>query len=211
MLSDQWICLLFCLLANFACTQAFKLIRAVTLSCFLISTSFSLGTQSDTARETQMGTFNYSLTSLCSPSPERHCSLLLTTDSLQWLRAEQAHSAARESTLAALFCISDVLQWPQGSAAGALGAGNNSIIHSSLSLRVKDAEDNIRYPASSLNFSCVLWISPASLISLYSSFQQVFSLLTLFYQLTKRTCGKCPRGQVLLKSAVVTGTYCLSR
>lgn len=64
LLSDQWVCLLFCLLANFACTQALKHVRAVTFSSFLISTSFSLGTQSGTARETLMGTFNYSLTSV---------------------------------------------------------------------------------------------------------------------------------------------------
>lgn len=42
--------------------------------------------------------------------------------------------------LAALLCVSDILQWPPGSSAGILGPGNIRVLSSSLSRCVREAE-----------------------------------------------------------------------
>ena len=114
------------------------------------------------------------------------------------------------SPLAALFHVSDVLQWPPGSSAGILRAGNISIIPSSLSSCIREAERTASHVLVPPWTSLVFCQSLMPFFFVQSFPKSLLSLLTLFCQLAKRFCGKCSRGQVLLNSAPVTGTYCLS-
>lgn len=184
--SDQWICVL--PFDNWSIFLELRLGSSLEQGLLVSEQAVLLFGCSESLRTLtyQLLPHSQSLLSLVL-SPSAHYGQLRMADS----RAGATHSM--NDPLAALFCVSDMLQWPPGSSAGILGTGKHqSIISSSLSRCVREAEDSISCSASCLNFSCVSWVSHAIFISPSEKVSSLFEFFLAIdenglWQTSKRT------------------------